>query len=281
MTDWAFTQKTPDVIQKDVPAPGGGVFVGPGGRAPETTPIGPTAVGWAGPISTTEAGIIGLPGHGTTPGQFQPGGGQPYTSMQNVTLAAQQAASQGGYLAQIIPVPGTVGAPPSVGGGPIPPSPGQPPTVGGGPITPPPTVGGGPIIPPEMGGGPTTGAKPKGLKTLPVPPDKPAPSGPPKPPGQWVTVDGGKGQPPAYGFIPSESHVDTGLEPAPKKGAPVGPKPPIDPNAEKGHYVSVAIPYAQPAASGDYDPVWCWIPEIATDYGVKDMPPTVAPASKP
>lgn len=303
-------------MPEETPAPGGGVFVGPGGQAPPFAPGGPeedtgiytttfydsggplfppplSAVGGSGAPAINYPQVQqqsnpGLPGHGTTPGQFQPGGGMP----QAGTLPTQRPGRQEtGFLARIVPVSGDVSriipvSGGSVGGGPVmPPSiPGQPlpPTVGGGPIIPP-SVGepGFPTppiapVPPTEGGGPSQG-KPRGLKTLPMPKDPHPPVGPPKPPGQWVTLDAGRGQPPAWAFIEdSGPGSDDGLEgvPTPK---PVGgtTKPPA--GGEKGHYVPVQMPYyVQPVSDGD-DVTWAWVPTIDDSYGVKEPEPEPKP----
>lgn len=297
------------------PSPGGGSFVGPGGQAPPFAPGGPEnpyppsagmhlpnpeqppgsaamQPGFMGsgapgsgpgmqpmqyPMPMSSVGGIGatgqpqqsgLPGHGTTPGKFQPGGGtrgqmQPQGPGRNPQMQQGPPQQQSqrpqkppagepdeGFLARIIPQ--GEGGEGGDGGGPEPP------------------------IPPEEGGSVTKG-KPRGIRTLPMPKDKEPPEGPPKPPGQWVTLDAGKGQPPAYGFIESEDPTeDSGLEPAPKKhkdkkeGAALGgAQKPKEGNEgeQKGHYVPVQVPGKQPKASDE--PVWCWVPTIDDTYGVK------------
>lgn len=125
------------------------------------------------------------------------------------------------------------------------------------------------------------GLKPKGFKTLPMPKDKEPPKDSPQPPGQWITVDAGKGHPPAYGFVPENqiSDEDTGLDATPKgHGGPgkEGQQSGISGTAkqssgsgsgeQKGHYVNIQLP----GKDSDDDPTWCWIPEIDSKYGVKD-----------
>lgn len=137
--------------------------------------------------------------------------------------------------------------------------------VTGGPMQP------GPMQPPQQ-----SGIKPKGIKTIPPPEGKQPPKNPPQPPGQWITVDAGKGLPPAYGFLPHESDesTDTGLgEDAEKKQqAQAGQKP----HEQKGHYVALQMP----KKPGDDEPTWCWIPEIGSDYGVKKEEGAAKPPTK-
>jgi hypothetical protein len=196
------------------------------------------------------------------------------------------------------PMPGN---PPHVGGGPMP---GNPPHVGGGPMpgTPPvdpgwsvghpmpPHVGGGlpitlppiatlPIAPgappiavqplPPQGYPPSvTSGKPGGIPIVAPPAGATAPTAPPQPPGSWVTIDAGKGQPPAWGYIPHPEPPDHGLEPEPK---PTGTIPPPSVGAA-GHWVSVG---AQPKGDAPVGPdsgktgVWAWVPEIGKDFGTK------------
>lgn len=246
----------------------------------------------------------GLPGHGTTPGQFQPGGGPPYPMQPKMPQAgrmpqqygsqpqqnpqqAQQAQlqkaksanprSEAGFLARITPIEG--GSPTH----PIAPiEPGEP----------------GEPVPPDQGGSVTQG-KPRGLRILPMPKDKQPPDGPPKPPGQWVTVNAGKGQPPAYGYLEKEdddTSEDTGLEPAPKKksgtashgagtlqsgttGTKRSGEGSGSENEQKGHYVPVLLPGKEPKM--DEEPTWCWIPEISMEYGVKDSEDSGGSGDKP
>ena len=291
-----------------IPAPGGGIFVGPGGQAPPFAPGGPDEkildekVPELGPgagqptytpftdISISAAGGIGM--------------GLPTSQLQQMQLQGVQnvpaTKSSSSFYAQIIPIEGN---PPVIGGGPSVP----PPVIGGGPIIPsPPVIGGGPSVPPVYPGQglpnapvypgqglpdapvipgqglpPSHGmGKPVGFKTLPMPKDQAPPDSPPKPPGIWVTVDGGKGQPPAFGFVAQESGSDSGLEPTPKKkergGAPPpsGIKPPSE-HEQKGHYVPLDVPVVTPVSTSDV--IWCWIPEISSDYGVKEPePPPIA-----
>lgn len=280
-----------------VPSPGGGVFEGPGGQAPNQqaieaqeefisaaggagTPGNPTTV--PGPVLT---GVLtGLPGHGTTPGQFQPGGG-----VFQVPQPTPQQLAQG-FMARIIPVTGgsagtlPVPTPPPLPGVPMPPMQPSPPGVGipsfpgqlpSIPGMPPPTVGGGPIIPPAEGGG-TTHGKPKGIRPVAMPKDAQPPEGPPKPPGQWITLDAGFGQPPAYGFIEAIfPGSDSGLGPTPKKPTPLGgttkPTPPA--GAEKGHYIPIQLPDTVNPTADAGDVVWCWVPTIDDTYGVKEPEP--------
>ena len=215
-----------------VPAPGGGVFEGLGGQAPKDAT--PPSSGAGAPTSTPypnspifAAGGQAPPGlPPTVPGQFQPGGGHPTSPYTQASQAAQMQTQQSmprsgpGFLAHITPVSGDVSRVVPISG----------------------SV-------PEYGPG-----KPRGLKPLPLPKDKKHPDGPPKPPGQWVTLDGGKGQPPAYGFIAhEESGPDVGL----------GKTTSFSTTKEKGHYVYVAVGEA---------PAWCWVPTIDDSYGVEPEP---------
>jgi len=207
----------------------------------------------------------------------------------------------------VFPPPGlwppTVGGgpmppPPTVGGGPI--FPGQPPglwppTVGGGPMPPPPTIGGGPIFPelpgvpiqplPPGGNGGTapvvSHGKPAGVSVLPADPSLTPPTAPPQPPGVWVTIDPGHGQPPAWGFVPKGSGAgtppDTGLPPVaghPLPTPPGGP-PTVTPAGgapaptPTGHWVPLATASPKSATT------WAWVPEIGPQYGLSQ------PASGP
>lgn len=235
-------------------APGSGP-----GMQPGNYPMPPSTMSGTGGIGATHPASIqqgqrnpksGLPGHGTTPGQFQPGGGVKSQMGPQQTQQAQR--SDPGFLARIIPMEG---------GGAV--------TPGPEPVEPGPE----PPIPPDQGGSVTQG-KPHGIRTLPMPKDKEPPEGPPKPPGQWVTLDAGKGQPPAYGFIESQDpSEDSGLEGPPKKGKKegqptLGGKPKEGSEGEqKGHYVPVQVPGKSPKASDE--PVWCWVPQIDEHYGVR------------
>lgn len=263
----------------------------------------PTSVAAIGGAGVPTGAPQGLPGHGTTPGRFQPGGGVSNMPQAGTLPSQRPGQREAGFLARITHVSGDVSriTPVASGGGlggpgvmppiALPPTiPGQGPGVGGGPIIPgePPSVGepGFPtppiVIPPDFGGGPTQG-KPRGLKTLPMPKDKQPPSGPPKPPGQWVTLDAGRGQPPAYAFIEdSGPGTDDGLEgPQPKGGKPgtLPSRPPGSTSGEKGHYVPVLLPYMVQPTGEDSEPTWAWVPTIDDTYGVKE-PETVTPVSK-
>lgn len=224
----------------ETPSPGGGIFEGPGGQAPPFAPGGPE-------------------------NPYPPSAGMP---PPNITQPPGSAAMQPGFMGS--------GAPGSIPGNyPVPPA-GLSPTFGG-------TVPTHPVSSPQgqpgynlpkqqssqsSGGsrmtatqnpqqGPMSGVKPRGIRTVPPPEGKHPPKEPPEPPGQWVTLDAGKGQPPAYGFIQQkdESSTDTGLGDDSEK------KPP-KPHEQKGHYVAVQ-------GRQDDDPIWCWVPEIGADYGVK------------
>ena len=190
------------------------------------------------------------------------------------------------------------GQPPTIGGGPI--LPGQPPgiwppTVGGGPMPPPPTIGGGPIVPelpgvpiqplPPGGNGGTapvvSHGKPAGVSVLPADPTLTPPTAPPQPPGVWVTIDPGHGQPPAWGFVPKGSGAgtppDTGLPPVaghPLPTPPGGP-PTVTPAGgapaptPTGHWVPLATASPKSATT------WAWVPEIGPQYGL--TPPASGP----
>jgi hypothetical protein len=167
------------------------------------------------------------------------------------------------YYGHVVPVHGPVDPGFGVGRPPVDPEWGVDPPLRPGPPKPPEPVDPGwgipvlpipPEFPPAVGSG-----KPAGIPILPMEPHWTAPTAPPLPPGTWVTVQAGRGQPPAWAFIAK----DTGLAPEPKGGAQPG---------QKGHYVPVGL--AQPKdAPGD--PTWAWIPEIGPDYGVK--PPAAQP----
>lgn len=299
MTEEYFQSVEQGAIQQGAFQPG---FIGSGAPgdpmlgagAPRDTPY-PTssiaAVGGAGAGSTVypTPSNQGLPGHGTTPGRFQPGGGVHLPSTGQLPTQRPGTGRDPGFLARIVPVSGDVSRiiPVSGSGGEVaPPIQPSPPGVGGGPVIPPGRPGTRPpnpdlpgtveppiVIPPTEGGGPTYG-KPKGLKTLPMPKDKVPPEGPPKPPGQWVTLDAGRGQPPAWAFIEDASTAggDTGLTPEPKKTPGTLPTRP-GPSGEKGHYVPVQLPYdVQPIDAQD-EMVWAWVPNIDATYGVKEEEP--------
>lgn len=123
------------------------------------------------------------------------------------------------------------------------------------------------------------------------------PEGPPKPPGNWVVVDGGKGQPPAWGFVEASATgggEDTGLEPSPKKshggagsygssqqGASTGTGK-TGSGQEAGHYVPLDVPRAMPVNDEEeMEPVWCWIPLIDNEYGVKHEAEPKPPEREP
>lgn len=198
-------------------------------------------------------------------------------------------------------------------GGPIPPpvdpgggnppggGPGQPPTVGGGPAQPPGLhPGGGPIMPPtgpppqlpELPGHPVTPlppsgpppvvsfGKPGGIPILPSDPNQKPPANPPAPPGTWVTLDAGKGQPPAWAYIPQDHGLGGAPPPVGPPGAPVvtpqGGAPPPS-GAPAGHWVPVGTaPSAQPKDGGAAsEPTWAYVPEISAQYGIK--PPAAGP----
>lgn len=256
-------------------------------------PTSLAAIGGAGAASSAQISQQnpGLPGHGNTPGRFQPGGGVSLPQPGQLPTQRPGRQEQGflahiihmeGDVSRIIPVTGQPGQPlpptqPGVPGQPLPPTNPFPPGVGGGPVLPPGvTEPGFPtppiVIPPWEGGGPTSG-KPKGLKTLPMPKDKVPPEGPPKPPGQWVTLDAGRGQPPAYAFIEdSSTGGDSGLTPEPKKGG--ASTLPTRPGAgEKGHYVPVQLPATVQPVSAEDEMVWAWVPTIDHTYGVKEEEP--------
>lgn len=246
-------------------------------------------------------------------GVYMPQANQPPRPGQRPgTLPGQRL--QQGFMARIIPVTGE-----GPGGGlePGQPLPPQPPEVGiPGFPTPPinlpplrpgerppsPDVPGGPSqgpgfptqpIQPTPPGRPESGQKPAGYKTLPMPKDHQPPEGPPKPPGNWVVVDAGRGQPPAWGFVTVEEAGgggDTGLEPSPKKshggiggygssqaGQSTGTTKPGS-GQEAGHYVPLDVPRAMPAslqvAEEEAEPVWCWVPLIDNEYGVKHAEPS-------
>lgn len=191
---------------------------------------------------------------GRVPGPFQPGGGQPKMPQQPMQPPPPQRMQQ---PMNPMPIP-------------------QPP-----PIQPPPT-------------GQQTGAKPRGFRTLPMPERHHPPTDPPQPPGQWVTVDAGRGQPPAYGFLAQsqevEAGVDTGLEGRPSHtgGARSGEygstsKASGAKSGEKGHYVPILLSAAS-SAEVEMEPAWVWIPEIDAEYGVRkrddDDRPKVNPLGK-
>jgi hypothetical protein len=103
------------------------------------------------------------------------------------------------------------------------------------------------------------------------------PTTPPQPPGFWVTLDGGKGAPPAWGYVQHEDKPpqppDHGLGGPPVVGGgPATPPPPVAvpaggapaPGTPPGHWVPVGI--ADPKGG---DPTWAFVPEIGKDYGVK------------
>lgn len=104
--------------------------------------------------------------------------------------------------------------------------------------------------PPAVGGG----GKPAGVPILPMDPSYKPPTGHPHPPGDWVTLDAGKGQPPAWGFIPKDDGLGGGD--GPNIPAPTG-------GASKGHWV----PVGKAPKSGD--PTWAYVPEIGPQYGIK------------
>ena len=197
-----------------VPAPGGGVFEGLGGQAPKDAT--PPSSGAGAPTSTPYPNSPIFAAGGQAPPGLPPSGQFHPTSPQ--TQVSQRMGP--GFLAHITPVSGDVSRVVPISG----------------------SV-------PEYGPG-----KPRGLKPLPLPKDKKHPDGPPKPPGNWVTLDGGKGQPPAYGFIAhEESGPDVGL----------GKTTSFSTTKEKGHYVYVAVGEA---------PAWCWVPTIDDSYGVEPEP---------
>jgi len=248
-------------------------------------------------------------------------------SLTHVLIPAYAEAS-GGSIPGVPPVAGQPlpPGPPPVAGTPLPPAPGQPPTIGGGPVLPPgisgppgpwpshPIVipGGppdlpthplppGPGLPPSVGGG-----KPAGIPILPMDPSWTAPTGTPTPPGTWVTLDAGRGQPPAWGYITQDHGLGpvpppvagTPLPPGvpPVAGMPLPPVPPTvapaggapAPSAPSGHWVPVGTAHARPPApptvtpaggapppSGASEPpAWAWVAEIGPSYGVK---PTSGP----
>lgn len=173
---------------------------------------------------------------GRVPGPFQPGGGQP--KMPNQPMPQPRMGN---------------------------PNPVQNPTPY--PQQPPP-----PIMPPGSG---QTGAKPRGFRVLPMPERHRPPLEPPKPPGQWITVDAGKGMPPAYGFLTqtqeTEAGVDTGLEgpsvhsgPYSHERSSTTGRPTGEKSGEKGHYVPILL-----AGGNEEEPAWVWIPEIDAEYGVR------------
>lgn len=102
--------------------------------------------------------------------------------------------------------------------------------------------------PPSVGSG-----KPAGVPVLPMDPSWKPPTAPPHPPGDWVTLDAGKGQPPAWGFIPKDDGLGGGDVPTPK---PSG--------GQAGHWVPVGK--AEPKTT---DPAWAYVPEIGPQYGIK------------
>jgi hypothetical protein len=168
---------------------------------------------------------------------------------------------------------------------------GPPPTVGGGPITPPPTVGGGPIVPDLPPGHPVQPlppghapvvppgsgvGKPPGVPIIGAPPDAKPPMTPPQPPGTWVNLDGGKGEPPAWGYVPQGAPVlpDHGLPGGPPVAMPAGGAPPAPGPSATGHWVAIgsAAPPSQPDPKGS-NPVWAWVPHIDATYGTKVAQP--------
>jgi len=99
------------------------------------------------------------------------------------------------------------------------------------------------------------------------------PTGVPHPPGTWVTLDAGKGQPPAWGYIPQ----DHGLGGGPPSATPQqqgGAQPPSQGGATPGggHWVPVGSEAAQPKGG---EPAWAYVPEIGASYGI--TPPTAQP----
>lgn len=122
-----------------------------------------------------------------------------------------------------------------------------------------------PITPPVV---PPGGGKPAGFPTLPMDPAWTAPTAPPHGPGTWVTINAGKGHPPAWAFVAQ----DDGLAPAPASGPPTAPPT----GAAAGHWVPIG-PAKQPKGEDVKDPVWAWVPHIGADYGVK---PAAQPKSK-
>ena len=160
-----------------------------------------------------------------------------------------------------------------------------PPVIGGGPIFP--EFPGVPIqpLPPGGAGGGTppvvSHGKPAGVSVLPADPSLTPPTAPPQPPGVWVTIDPGHGQPPAWGFVPKGSGAgtppDTGLPPVaghPLPTPPGGP-PTVTPAGgapaptPTGHWVPLATASPKSATT------WAWVPEIGPQYGL--TPPASGP----
>jgi hypothetical protein len=106
-----------------------------------------------------------------------------------------------------------------------------------------------PTRPPAVGSG-----KPAGVPVLPM--EGTPPTGVPTPPGTWVTLDAGKGQPPAWGYIPRDNGLGGG-EAQPKGGV-------------QGHWVPVGVP--TPKDAGTSSQVWAFVPEIGSSYGVIAQP---------
>ena len=210
-----------------------------------------------------------------------------------------------GTLAWITPIdpnrpdlpPGLNPPPGGYPGFPAPPGGGLNPPPGGYPgfPAPPPSIGGGPIFPelpgvpipplPPGGNGGTapvvSHGKPAGVSVLPADPTLTPPTAPPQPPGVWVTLDPGHGQPPAWGFVPKGSGAgtppDTGLPPVaghPLPTPPGGP-PTVTPAGgapaptPTGHWVPLATASPKSATT------WAWVPEIGPQYGL--TPPASGP----
>jgi hypothetical protein len=184
------------------------------------------------------------------------------------------------------PLPPHVGGGPIMPGGPVDPGYGQghplPPFANTGPVLPTrpvdPGWGVGPVlpippIPPSVGGS----GKPSGIPIAPMDPTHTPPTGPPTPPGTWVTLDAGKGQPPAWGYVPHDSGLGGGPPPVASPG-PVPPQPPtVSPAASgqvKGHWVPLGKPPVatpQGGAPAPSEPTWAFVPEIGPDYGTKPV----------
>jgi hypothetical protein len=149
-----------------------------------------------------------------------------------------------------------------------------------------PELPGHPVLPIAPGGPPPAvgWGKPGGVPVLPMDPSWKPPVNPPQPPGFWVCIDAGTGQPPAWGYIthqtpPGPKPPDHGLGGPPVAGNPLPPTPPTPPVAvpaggaptpgPAGHYVPVGID--APKSGGE--PTWAFVPEIGKDYGVKTASP--------
>jgi len=257
--------------------PGQPPVVGGGPITPEP-PVGtwPGSPGGGGPVD---------PGFGI-PGSVDPGWGQGHPMPPHGPIGGGSPTDPGWS--------GGVVAPPHVGGGPSHP---VPPHLGGGPIPPTRPVDPGwgkPVLPiPPTHPPAVTAGKPGGVPILPMDPSWTPPTAAPAPPGTWVTLDAGKGQPPAWGFIPDHA-PDHGLggpivSPAagqPQYGQPAqfgGAQPPQPGGGQPtgGHWVPVgtAQPKGGAPAPGPTpptsEPTWAFVPEIGASYGVKQ--PTAGP----